>query len=113
MTNYTELANRIVGHGVGWKTLEPNSVTKGRLYRFTDEWTGKNAWLTTSEFVRDGRVVLAMMEKCRGLTIESIPDHPIWWVAARPKAAKELRANNEYLAIAILIACCDALDEQK
>ena len=106
----TELANAIVGHGVGH--LSP----PGYYGLF---WIGPDdspTYLKTSEFVRDGRVAMAMMEKLikRGYSflLATMPDgKAIMTVTSPLPNQKEWAAQvvDDSLPRAIIEACCEAL----
>jgi len=83
------LADRIVKCGVGEKWDDSYLIDNLRPTKSADE------------FCEDGRVVLAMMEKmvARGLYVDIFN---CWKHYADP--------NKESLAIAILTACCEAVE---
>ncbi len=98
-----ELADRIVGHGVGYKFRpSPGSY----CVHANCDW---DTALIASEFVRDGRVVLAMMEKVGNLEIFGSEDYVV--SVPMPGSHHIIESQNESLAVAINTACCEALDE--
>jgi len=84
MTDYDELAQRVVALGVGqydqWNKIFPYLAPES------------TSWDDARDFCNDGRVVLAMMEK------------------AFPNGCIVARRGGISLAVAILTACCDALE---
>lgn len=89
MTDYNKLAQRIVKQGIG------------KFGYFVPNGTGIEAPLTAEAFCNDGRVVLALLEKCweRGLFIATIVNAALH---------KEPEAGG--LGPAFCEACCDALE---
>lgn len=114
-----ELAAACEAKGVGWKTNESLSVTKGRDYRIFDEYTEQNAWLSAEQFVRDWRVAGALMEKCAkekskdGRTIALSFGVEMFCAtragSASPTYGVYLERTDESAPRAIIEACCEAL----
>jgi len=105
-----ELADRVVALGVGKANqIYPDAL--GRFYQIdpdADWQTSVNA----ESFVNDGRVVLALMEKCQAIFIERLNDTK--WACRADKAYGERTRewfDRGSLAPAIIEACCDALEQ--
>lgn len=98
MTDYTDLAQRIVGHGVG----ELVTRVGVKWYRLTNRTMSLS--LQAEQFVKDGRVVLAMMDK-----VHDLPE-PFKWL----NVMRDIRRIplGDPLERAINTACCDSLDEK-
>lgn len=107
--NYDELAQRIVALGYGIKT----KMTAGH-----HSWWVYSYNQTAEQFCNDGRTVLAMMEKVHGIDTIRLLEND-WGVSAfpisEPHEAARLPGDGEHksLAVAILTACCDALEGEK
>jgi len=87
--NYDELAQRVVALGYGIKTKRTAGHHSWWMYSYNQ---------TAEQFCNDGRTVLAMMEKVGG--VPRFSDVPILD-----------GTEDDSLAVAILTACCDALDQ--
>ena len=105
--NYDELAQRVVALGYGIKT----KMTAGH-----HSWWVYSYNQTAEQFCNDGGTVLAMMEKCSH--ISAYWDDTGWSCdvvgsfARRGIGEHDGMVDRSCLAIAILTACCDALEEE-
>ena len=101
MTDYDALAKRAVAAGIA-------GMMEGRY-----SVKGMDQHLLAPEFVRDGRVVLAAMEKCQGIFIEQIAELR-WACRADKRYGSRTRewVDADSMAIAILTACLDALEAE-
>jgi len=104
--NSEALAKRVVALGVGYS----RPFSDGTYFCIDSP----NNSLPADEFINDGRVVLAMMEKCHSVTVRYMEAHNQleWWATARTVAAgphgKGIRIT---LAPAIIEACVKALEQ--
>ena len=115
-----ELAQACVDCGVG-ETDHHNEIAP---YGIACLDGSDQNWCTADQFIRDGRVVLATMEKCIGMTVSEMEidsGYGRGWEVFNCFAPgtnktggqdyKYTKANNESLAIAINTACVEALNE--
>ena len=95
MTDYDELAQLVVALGYGIKT----KMTAGH-----HSWWVYSYNQTAEQFCNDGRTVLAMMEKLTGLELIEV-------MKAAILESFQGTDSDFPLAVAILTACCDALED--
>ena len=102
MTPEQELAERIVECGVGYRYFNNKKSNKYII----DNLIGRASFLSASEFIRDGRVMAAMMERCA--TIEIAVTENGWHVDVNDDGLN--RVYHTQLPVAIITAICDALE---
>ena len=113
MTDEQALADRIVALGVGRYTGTDGPQGKGL------DIPGALFERFPEEFIRDGRVVLALMEKC--VNMDTQPNVEAWIDPSDKQRYKCVthdygphpfsETQNESLAIAITTACVEALEQ--
>lgn len=115
MTDTTALADRIVAL-LGGKTTTYNPWPPAHaqtVYLIGEKLMG---YMPADEFVRDGRVILALMEKCDSFTIDTINDNHGVFVTGVVAYANlnetPGRASHAEKSIAIATACCEALENE-
>lgn len=104
--NDKELADKVVALGIARKWKE--GVTPGG---YKIDGRSGSFWLDPHTFVRDWRVVGALMEKCEFLEIEQdfhMEEETLYW-AVRVLVNDDFCASNESLPRAINEACVQAL----
>ena len=109
MTNYDELAQRVnaMGFGLADVSDDTTEVCGGPLYCIPDSV----AWCDAEAFIKDGRTVLALMERCRSI-------HAFWDDTGWSCNASTSFRNGVYdgmvqrspASVAIVTACLDALE---
>jgi len=111
MTDYKRLADAIVRCGVG--------RAEGNYYIIPGGEDADDPLVYFSEFVSDGRVVLAMMDKVMAQSMTIMIEHGATGMAfveiRRPGGDKEMIAEdaaNDITPIAIVSACVAALGEK-
>ena len=111
--NDKELADRVVALGVGG--IMDNRTGDGKEYYEMRKFE-HGVWtfaymLEASEFVRDGRVAVALMDKCHAIFIEKLSDEK-WSCRADKACGERTRAwhDHESLPRAITEACVKAWD---
>ena len=103
--NADELAQAIVSCGVGHR-IKSKTFLDG-MYTVPKNRTA----LPADNFIRDGCVVLAMMEKCKlGFDFWWNDMHKAWEVLSNHSPQATI-SENESLAIAINTACCKAIGD--
>ena len=108
MSDHNKLAQRIVALGFG--VAERDAVNGTTYYRHV----GGIHFMSAEAFCNDGRVVLALMEKCSRITIiKNRTQDMITEVTARSWHGKEGTASNYDDTVAIEKACCEALEEEE
>lgn len=104
MTDMDNRAQRIVAR-IGGARASLN----GDLWFWSPGIVGYDERLTAEQFCRDGRVVLALMEKVESMAIAKSGNS--WFCS--PILDFTDSKGNESLAIAIEDACLDALEKSK
>ena len=110
MTDFNQLADRIVKQGIGCKSEDGRyDKTNWRAHGATEATVTRCTNMNAEMFCHDPRVAMALMEKVDGMGL-SKPDNIVQAFMEDDRTSGPIEINDS-LPLAITIACLEALED--